>query len=703
MTAQHRIIFFLLLLLASTTLSAQDPPGAVRFKRQIKNGGYTVCFSPNGQYILGGDCDEIKLWQASTSKELRTFNPDAFEICPELLTLSPDGQYALSYSSTAWHITLWQVSTGKKLNTFKLISRNIHSTSLTSMCFSHDGQYALSGSYDGLIRLWQISTGKRLQVFKVGTNYIGSLCFSPDGQYVLGSSGSSIKLWKINTGKELPMFKGHQGSINSVCFSPDGQLVLSGSNDNTLKLWKFSTRKEILTFKDHNSYVNSVCFSPDGQLVLSGSRDKTIKLWQATTGRLLQSWPLNHLIEDISFTPDSKGVRAATNEYFVTFPVPESAIVKPPNPITFIFSQIIWRSNPTTVHEPAYPAQAAFVSNYPNPIQTSHIRVYVNGQLQAAGQKMGITSLKANQGRYNWEQTLPLMEGGNEIVLGLLLPNQPEVRSEPLAITYLPPTRPNLYVVNIGVSGAGLDYAANDAKQIGELFKKQQGKLFNKVTVFPLYEKGQTNTTRLRKEMSRLSLYGITPNDVLIIFASAHGKKLNLRNGQTDFALQPDDYDNANLSSEETTTLLYRGHVLNNIEDIVCKKLILFDACHSGEAVQTQGSKSQYLRDLRDAQEIVKNAPPGIITLASSSDGQLSWEDSSWQHGAFTKALLDGLNGAADTDKDHFVSVNELFSYLQKTVPNLLSKVDRLKNEKQQPQMYPEKLPNSADFPLVQY
>ncbi|WP_460962587.1 caspase family protein [Spirosoma litoris] len=705
------------------TLRAWESNEAKKFQPLSGHNGTVISlsFSADGRYVLTSGYDKkVKVWDVRTGKDFRTFSVHGSS--PSFVRLSSDGHYALSqeYNGNNIFYKIRDVNTGKEIYT---LAKNNHVYDISA-----DSRYILVSideNNNSSLNLLSISTGKKVYSFAQNNHEIYPACLSADNRYALSTNSDNVlKLWKVSTGEVVKKFIGHTDKVNSLCLSADGRYALSSSKDKTLKLWNISTGQKVHPFIGHTGNVHTICMSSDGRYALSAD-ESTVKLWDVSSGKELKSWSMNYFPIKVAFAPGGSDVLVGTTTYFVSFPIPKSVSPKPVLPLptppfsqlvesidtkpisptlsTSVFSQIIWHGNPTTVHEPAYSAQAVFVSNYANPIEASHIRVYVNGQLQAAGQKMGITSLKANQGRYNWEQTLPLMEGGNEIVLGLLLPNQPEVRSEPLAITYLPPTRPNLYVVNIGVSGAGLDYAANDAKQIGELFKKQQGKLFNKVTVFPLYEKGQTNTTRLRKEMSRLSLYGITPNDVLIIFASAHGKKLNLRNGQTDFALQPDDYDNANLSSEETTTLLYRGHVLTNIEDIVCKKLILFDACHSGEAVHTQGSKSQYLRDLRDAQEIVKNAPPGIITLASSSDGQLSWEDSSWQHGAFTKALLDGLNGAADTDKDHFVSINELFIYIKKMVPNLLSKVDRLKQEKQEPQMYPKKLPDNADFPLVQY
>jgi uncharacterized caspase-like protein len=44
----------------------------------------------------------------------------------------------------------------------------------------------------------------------------------------------------------------------------------------------------------------------------------------------------------------------------------------------------------------------------------------------------------------------------------------------------------------------------------------------------------------------------------------------------------------------------------------------------------------------------LKNADHGVVVFVSSSGKQFSLEKPEWENGAFTKALLEGLNGKAD-------------------------------------------------------
>ena len=57
--------------------------------------------------------------------------------------------------------------------------------------------------------------------------------------------------------------------------------------------------------------------------------------------------------------------------------------------------------------------------------------------------------------------------------------------------------------------------------------------------------------------------------------------------------------------------------------------------------------------------------------LAAAKPGEESKEPAELKHGAFTYALLEGLDGAADVDGDGVVSVSDLFAYVARSVPRL--------------------------------
>ena len=246
-----------------------------------------------------------QLTQAQSDDPLliRTFKGHSGDVTS--VAFSPDGRYALSGSSDKT-LKLWEVSTGRLIRTFKGHSK--WGAWVSSVDFSPDGRYALSGSKDKTLKLWEVSTGRLIRTFTGHSKWVAevsSVAFSPDGRYALsGSWDKTLKLWEITTGRLIRTFTGHSKRVNSVAFSPDGRYALSGSNDKTLKLWEVATGRLVRTFTGHSRAVLSVAFSPDGRYALSGSDD--LKLWDVATGQLIRTFTGAVVAESVAFSPDGR-------------------------------------------------------------------------------------------------------------------------------------------------------------------------------------------------------------------------------------------------------------------------------------------------------------------------------------------------------------------------------------------------------------
>jgi len=218
------------------------------------------------------------------------------------VSFTPDSRYALSGS---WDNTLklWEVATGKLIRSFVG-----HSDNVTSVSISPNGKYVLSGSFDHTSIIWEVATGRMIRSFEGHSDIIFSVSFSPDGKYVLSGSGDkTLKLWDVSTGKMIRSFEGHSDLVSSVSFSPDGRNAISGGADKTLKLWDIATGRMIRSFEGHSDDILSVSFSPDGKYVLSGSDDATLKLWDVSTGKVIRTF-VGHSEEiySVSFNPDGR-------------------------------------------------------------------------------------------------------------------------------------------------------------------------------------------------------------------------------------------------------------------------------------------------------------------------------------------------------------------------------------------------------------
>jgi WD40 repeat protein len=217
------------------------------------------------------------------------------------VVFSPDSRFALS-GSEDHTLILWDVGTGKELRSFAG-----HTDEVFAVAFAPDGRFALSGSKDKSLKLWDVATGKVVRSFSGHDGGVLSAGFSPDGRLALSGSSKTLKLWDVATGNELRSFAGEIGDARAVAFSPDGRFALSSDADITL--WDVATGEALRRFK--GAYASSVAFSPDGRFILSnGGSD--VKLWEVATGKELQSFGghSNDPVRAVAFSPDGRFVLA---------------------------------------------------------------------------------------------------------------------------------------------------------------------------------------------------------------------------------------------------------------------------------------------------------------------------------------------------------------------------------------------------------
>ena len=230
----------------------------------------------------------------------------------DAVCISPDNRYLLS--SAGSYILLQETASGKCLREF-----NGHRLTVTSLAFSPNGRFIVSGSKDDTIRIWEVASARCVMTLEGHEKSVLSVAVSADGHYLLsGSEDHTVKLWETKTGKCLQTFSGHKAAVRSVCFSSKGLFVLSGagdyekSADNTIKLWELATGKELRTFSGHDDYVASVCFSPDGLHLLSGGNDGKLLLWEMASGTYTPIFKTREGgIWSVAYSPDSKYVFAA--------------------------------------------------------------------------------------------------------------------------------------------------------------------------------------------------------------------------------------------------------------------------------------------------------------------------------------------------------------------------------------------------------
>ncbi|WOK98010.1 guanine nucleotide-binding protein subunit beta-like protein [Canna indica] len=214
-----------------------------------------------------------------------------------------------------------------------------HSHFVQDVVLSSDGQFALSGSWDGDLRLWDLSTGVTTRRFCGHTKDVLSVSFSVDNRQIVSASRDrTIKLW--NTLGEckytIQDADAHTNWVSCVRFSPNAlqPTIVSGSWDRTVKVWNLTNCKLRSTLAGHAGYVNTVAVSPDGSLCASGGKDGVTLLWDLAEGKRLYSLDAGSIIHALCFSPNRYWLCAATQECVKIWDLESKSVVQDLKPET---------------------------------------------------------------------------------------------------------------------------------------------------------------------------------------------------------------------------------------------------------------------------------------------------------------------------------------------------------------------------------
>jgi uncharacterized caspase-like protein len=222
--------------------------------------------------------------------------------------------------------------------------------------------------------------------------------------------------------------------------------------------------------------------------------------------------------------------------------------------------------------------------------------------------------------------------------------------------------KPNVYILAVGVSSyedpaiPALKYSGRDAQGLVAAFKAQEGRRYGKVNALSLAEGALSPTAEnIRDNLGFLEPAG--SEDLIVLFISGHG----VSDERGRFYFLPRDAAfgaDGTLRASRTIT----NDELMGIRDLPGRKLVFIDSCYSegvaGKRVRA-GDNLQLVNGLQDA---------GMVIFTSSGANERSWEDDELRYSLFSHAVIEGLSGKADGNRDGKVTLPEFEEYVKKTV-----------------------------------
>jgi uncharacterized caspase-like protein len=197
------------------------------------------------------------------------------------------------------------------------------------------------------------------------------------------------------------------------------------------------------------------------------------------------------------------------------------------------------------------------------------------------------------------------------------------------------------YVLLTGINNYGMEEEANlkypvkDVKELKQVFKNQ------KYTVASLTGKYVTPQNIQEKLDAIIKL--ARPADRIIFFFSGHG-------GSGAVAC----YQGAPLFYNDLVNMLSKAKT----NQIFC----FIDACHSGSALSATLAGNANLN----------GAKPVFITACRPEE--TSADMALIENGLFTQAVLKGLRGKADENRDRMVTLVELFKYVHRDIASKMTR-----------------------------
>ncbi len=532
---------------------------------------------------------------------------------------------------------------------------------------SKDGwriKYAAGGKYGSSDAVLEVYDGSRrtARIVKTSSTGYSHRCYTWYKDYVISGGGNGALMVYDRYGTLIADLVGHNGSVWSVAV--DGDRLVSGSDDQTIRLWDLSQLGKSKTMKPMlNIFVATneefIVWSESGFYDASVGGDKYIG-YHINQGRYKESrFVGSDRFYETNYRPDI--IASILNVGNENDAIAQSSRVKKVEKVDVVSSlppEVVLMSEDFIKTDKSQVDVEFMVLNGGEKIK--EVVITLNGRKTKT---RALKKKKLSRGAIH-KVGIDLEEGEN--IINIMARNRHALSSPVTVTVHRKRThkkniyKPDLYVIAIGVSeyknkSYNLGVADKDALAISKLFHTQKGKVYNNVEIKTLTNERATKDNIL-DALDWINAQ-TTQRDVALIFIAGHG--VNDDYGKYYFLNHEADLDKLRRTALKWVEF---EETLNNLPS---KVILLADTCHSGNIAGKR-------RDMTSAIKSIVNSGTGQVIMTATTGNGYSYEQKDWGHGAFTKALIEGLGDQkADYDGDNTVSIKELDLYVTKRVKKL--------------------------------
>ncbi|MDZ4793359.1 MAG: caspase family protein [Bacteroidota bacterium] len=651
-------------------------------------------FSTDGKKIITNSTTDppVRIWDADNGSLLDEMKGNKWEVYSA--EFSPDGSKIVTASRDST-VRIWDAANDNLLVDLKEFA--------WSAMFSPDGEKILTISKDSVARTWDVHSGKLLFSLKERM-WFAAVNYSPDGKKIASTSGdTTARIWDATNGKLLVDLKMQHFSLRNIQFSPDGKKIIGTSEtEGIAKIWDANNGNLLFDLATNNEWINNAVFSPGGKKILVASGNFA-KVLNADNGKLIYSFLALDSSDYLYQIPSGyymctqKGAQLlyyvkrsqiiSFEQLDIKYNRPDKVLEAIGNTDTALIKSYrkAWEKRikklgiDTTAFRDGYSVPEADFVNRDN-IEyeqkdrklTLHIRgidstykldrfnIWVN-EVPVYGQR-GISIRKKNRNDFDTIITIKLSQGENRIETSITNVNGTESYRIPLRVKYTlaNPVKESTRFIGIGIdqfadNKYNLQYSAKDIRDLAARLKEKYG---TNIIIDTLFNQ---NVTVSNVKLLKTELFKTNENDKVIIAYSGHGML------SKDYDYYLSTYA-VNFDKPEENGLPYDE--LENLLDSIParKKLMLIDACHSGEVdkedlITLNASSDSLIKGLKPIaykkeghlglknsfelmQSLFVNVgkSTGATIISAAAGTQFALERNDLKNGVFTYSILEAMN-----------------------------------------------------------